>query len=59
MLVLGRREQEEILIGNNIIIKIIKITGSQVQLGIICPKEINICRKEIQKKYNENKNTIK
>lgn len=47
MLVLSRKEGGEIVIGDNIIIKILKTTDSQVKLGIVAPKDVNILRKEI------------
>jgi carbon storage regulator len=47
MLVLTRKLQESIKIGNDIEITVLAIEGDQVKLGISAPKNIEIHRKEI------------
>ncbi len=47
MLVLARRLNESIMIGDDIEIVIIDIKGDQVKLGIKAPKNITVHRKEI------------
>lgn len=47
MLVLTRKNQEVIQIGNDIEVKVLAIEGEQVKIGIIAPKHIEIHRKEI------------
>ncbi|HCZ05920.1 MAG: carbon storage regulator [Thermotogota bacterium] len=47
MLVLSRRPNESIIIDDKIEIKILKIEGGAVKVGIIAPKEIKVYRKEI------------
>ena len=47
MLVLTRKMDEGITIGNHITVSVLEIRGSQVRLGIRAPKEIPIIRTEI------------
>ena len=47
MLVLARRLNESIIIGDEIEIVIIDIRGDQVKLGIKAPRKITVHRKEI------------
>lgn len=47
MLVLGRCEQESIIVGENVEITIVSIRGKRVSVGITAPKELSVHRKEI------------
>jgi carbon storage regulator len=47
MLVLTRRAGESIMIDNDIELKVLKIRGSQVHLGIDAPKRAAVHRKEV------------
>jgi len=47
MLVLSRRKDESIVIGENIEITVIGFSGNQVRLGIKAPRVIPVNRKEI------------
>lgn len=50
MLVLSRKKDESLMIGDNVIIKIIEIDEGRVKIGIEAPKSIEINRKEIYDK---------
>ncbi|NOX49497.1 MAG: carbon storage regulator CsrA [Gammaproteobacteria bacterium] len=47
MLVLTRRAGESIMIDNEVELKVLKIRGSQVHLGIDAPKKSTVHRKEV------------
>lgn len=47
MLVLSRKEDESIIINDNIEIKVIGIKQDQIKIGIVAPKDVKIFRKEI------------
>ncbi|ABP67261.1 carbon storage regulator, CsrA [Caldicellulosiruptor saccharolyticus DSM 8903] len=55
MLVLSRKEGDQILIGEDIIIKVISIEKDCVKLGIDAPKNVKVLRYELlQEVKNEN-----
>jgi carbon storage regulator CsrA len=53
MLVLARKLDESIVIGDNIIVKIVSIENGVVKLGIDAPKEISIIRDELIQEVKE------
>ncbi len=53
MLVLTRKLGETIVIGDDIIIKVVDIHGKQIRLGIEAPTEISIFRGEIYERIQE------
>ena len=47
MLILSRKINEKIMIGDNIAVSIIEIRGDQVRIGIDAPKTVKVFRQEI------------
>ena len=47
MLVLSRKQNETIIIDNNIIVRVIDIRGKMVRLGISAPDDCSIRRGEL------------
>jgi carbon storage regulator len=47
MLVLSRKRDERILIGDNIVITVVEVRGDKVRLGIEAPSEVPVHRHEI------------
>jgi carbon storage regulator len=59
MLVLTRRLGETIVIGDDIVIKIVDIHGKQIRVGIEAPAEISVYRGEIYERIMlENKAAV-
>jgi carbon storage regulator len=50
MLVLSRKAGEEVVIGNDIRIKVVEIQGGKVRIGIVAPEEVAVDRQEIHEK---------
>jgi carbon storage regulator len=48
MLVLSRKEKERLIIGNNIVITIVRVAGGSVRVGIEAPADVQIQREEIR-----------
>ena len=47
MLILSRKVDEKIKIGNDISIQIIGIAGDQVKIGVDAPKSVKVFRQEV------------
>lgn len=47
MLVLTRKLNESIMIGDDVEITVVELKGDQVKLGISAPKEVGIYRREV------------
>jgi carbon storage regulator len=53
MLALARKENQSIMLGNDIEVTLLEIKGDQVKLGINAPKSVPIYRKEIYLQIQE------
>lgn len=49
MLVLARKNGESIIIGGNIRVTVVAMTGNVVRLGIAAPSDVSVNREEIEK----------
>jgi len=47
MLILSRKLNEKVVIGDGIVVSIIEIRGDQVKLGIDAPKTVKVYRQEV------------
>lgn len=57
MLVLSRHRNEDIMIGDDIVITVLEIRGDKVRLGVEAPKDVVVHRREVYeaiKRENEN-----
>ena len=53
MLVLSRKKDEVIVVGDEIEITVVDIRGDQVKIGVTAPKSVSIHRKEIYDSIQE------
>lgn len=55
MLVLSRKSNESLMIGDNVEVIVLEVRDGNVKLGIKAPKEISVHRNEV---YNEIKRSL-
>jgi carbon storage regulator len=56
MLILTRKHNESIMVGDNIEIVVLEIKGDQIKLGVQAPKNVKVHRGEVYKEIqDENK----
>jgi carbon storage regulator len=48
MLVLSRRENERIRLGDSIVVTVVRVAGDRVRLGIDAPDNVLVLRDELQ-----------
>ncbi len=53
MLVLTRKVNQTIVIGDNIEVVVLEVRGEQVRLGIRAPRDVSVHRKEIYEQIAE------
>ena len=53
MLILTRRIDETLMIGDEIHVTVLGIKGNQVRIGVEAPKDVAVHREEIYKKIQE------
>jgi carbon storage regulator len=53
MLVLSRKIGERILIGDNIAVTVVRITGNGVRIGIEAPSDMAVIRQELKDQMEE------
>ncbi|MCF7802879.1 MAG: carbon storage regulator CsrA [Candidatus Marinimicrobia bacterium] len=53
MLVLTRQKEESIIIGQDIVVKVLEVQGDSVKLGIEAPRSVPIVRSELYEEIKE------
>jgi carbon storage regulator len=48
MLVLSRKESQRIMLGDDIVITVVRVSGDKVRLGIEAPPHVVVLREELQ-----------
>ncbi|HEY0561140.1 MAG: Carbon storage regulator [Mycobacterium sp.] len=47
MLVLTRRPQQSIMIGDDIVVTVLEVKGDQIRIGITAPRSVQVYREEV------------
>lgn len=55
MLILTRRIGESLVIGDDVVVTVLKEQGKQIKLGIVAPKDVSVHREEIYNLIQEEK----
>jgi carbon storage regulator len=50
MLILTRRVEEKLIIGENVTVTVLAVKGNQVRIGIDAPRDITVHREEIHQR---------
>jgi carbon storage regulator len=53
MLVLSRKKNEKVIIGDNIEVRVIDVRGDRVKLGFVGPQDVPIHREEVFRRIDE------
>jgi carbon storage regulator len=53
MLILGRKIGEKVMIGDNIVVSVLGVNGSQVRLGFNAPEDVDIHREEVYERVKK------
>lgn len=53
MLILSRKLNEKLVIGDGVVVSIVEIRGDQVKLGIEAPKNVKVFRQEVYEAIQE------
>lgn len=47
MLIITRRPDQKVMIGDDVVVEVLEIVGNQVRLGVQAPQSIRVFREEI------------
>ena len=55
MLILTRKANETLIVGDNVTVTILGVKGNQVRIGVNAPKEISVHREEVYNRIKAEK----
>ena len=55
MLVLTRRVNETVIVGDDVMVTVLSVSGNQVRIGINAPRHVSVHREEIYEKIRHEK----
>jgi len=53
MLIITRRPGEKLMVGDDVVIEVMEVSGSSVRIGIAAPKSVPVYREEIYRAVQE------
>lgn len=53
MLVLTRRANQSIIIGDDVVVTVLEVRGDQVRIGITAPRNVTVHREEVYRALHE------
>lgn len=53
MLVLTRRANQSIIIGDDVVVTVLEVRGDQVRIGITAPRDVTVHREEVYRALHE------
>lgn len=53
MLVLTRRANQSIIIGDDVVVTVLEVRGDQVRIGITAPRNVTVHREEVYKQLHD------
>lgn len=59
MLVLSRKTNEQVIIGDDVTITVIDVRGDRVRIGITAPRELAVHRREVAERIREGRGSAK
>lgn len=54
MLILTRRVGETVMIGDDVVVTVLRVKGNQVRIGVDAPKSVSVQREEIYARMQQN-----
>lgn len=58
MLILSRRVGETLMIGDDVKITILKVSGNQIRIGVEAPKDVSVHREEVYQRVLQDKQSV-
>jgi len=55
MLILTRKANETLIVGNDVTVTILGVKGNQVRIGVNAPKEVSVHREEVYNRIKAEK----
>jgi carbon storage regulator len=53
MLIITRRPGEKVMLGDDVVVEVIEVSGSSVRIGIAAPRSVPVYREEIWRAVKE------